>query len=305
MDLSEASDRVSLRLVQRIFARSNILPYLEDGRSLSATLPNGDNILLKKFASMGSALCFPVEAMVFYTLLQACLHRFHGRVPSSRSIREFSKLIDVYGDDIIIPSGYVAIVAEYLESYGLKVNRSKTFSRSHFRESCGGDFYKGIAVKPVYAREVLPDRRQDWDAATTFSWADTSDQFYEQGLWRTAQLIRDQIQARWGEVPLSPEKGEGLSFKSAFQRTLCRYDPSLHRYVQKRVCFIPKKVKDDISSDAVASFNKRWLQSPVEKQWKEAWRSRLSFLEGDVTLDYVSITKRGVFTPKRRWVTAQ
>lgn len=53
LDLSDASDRVALPLVQRIFQGSGILDYLEAARSLHATLPNGQNIVLSKFASMG------------------------------------------------------------------------------------------------------------------------------------------------------------------------------------------------------------------------------------------------------------
>lgn len=84
LDLKDASDRVHLHLVQRIFKTSGLLEYLEDSRSLHATLPNGTNIVLSKFASMGSAMCFPVEAMVFYTLIQSAMHILDGGRPRDR-----------------------------------------------------------------------------------------------------------------------------------------------------------------------------------------------------------------------------
>jgi hypothetical protein len=299
MDMSEASDRVSLGLVQRIFARSPILPFLEDSRSLSATLPSGQNIVLEKFASMGSAMCFPVEAMVFYTLIQACLHQLHGRRPSSRSVREYSKLIDIYGDDIIVPTSYVDDVIRYLESYGLKVNRAKTFSRSLFRESCGGDFYNGYSVKPVYAAEVIPSTYHEWNATNTMSWLSKANQFYELGLWKTTSLLRSWIDSRWGRVPLSVNDGEGLFYKSVFQRTQCRYNGLLHRYEQRRVVFTPKKVSDDISNDGLASL----FRCLAHKRDDDSHRSVFDIEDNQV--DLVSSTKRGVFTPKRRWVTTQ
>jgi hypothetical protein len=69
LDMSEASDRVHAALVADMFGS---YPDLRNAifacRSSKAKLPDGQVLTLKKFASMGSALCFPVESMVFYTL---------------------------------------------------------------------------------------------------------------------------------------------------------------------------------------------------------------------------------------------
>jgi len=87
LDLSEASDRVSMKLVELVFNRfPGFLSVLKATRSTKASLPaefsNGETLQLNKFASMGSALCFPVEAMVFLTLI----------VSSMRASGQFSKL---------------------------------------------------------------------------------------------------------------------------------------------------------------------------------------------------------------------
>ncbi len=67
LDLSEASDRV---LSSVVYDMLSSVPILRDAifacRSQRATLPNGVTLPLEKFASMGSALCFPIEHGVLH-----------------------------------------------------------------------------------------------------------------------------------------------------------------------------------------------------------------------------------------------
>nr|UJQ85862.1 MAG: hypothetical protein 3 [Leviviridae sp.] len=257
LDLKDASDRVHLHLVQRIFKTSGLLPYLEDARSLHATLPTGKNIVLTKYASMGSALCFPVEACVFYTLIQSAMHQLDGRRPSSRSIRDYSRSIDIYGDDIIIPVEYTDVVVSYLESYALKVNVNKSFKSSHFRESCGADFYKGRMVNPIYARTVPHDSSRRWGAEEVMSWNATADLFYLRGMWVVAQAIRDQLsRVVRRTIPKTRELGSGLAFLSFLYSTDCFYDRDLQCWKQKRLHYDPIKRKDSIDGDELACLNK-------------------------------------------------
>lgn len=295
IDLKDASDRVHFELVSRIFKSSSILPYLEDCRSLSAVLPNGQDVVLSKFASMGSAMCFPVEAMVFYTLIQSAVHRKLGIRPSSSSIRTISQYVKVYGDDIIVPVAWTDCVMANLEAYGLKVNRSKSFSKSHFRESCGGDYYKGVSVKPVYARMVPYDDMTAWTPNHFMSLASTADQFYELGLWKTCQLIRDWIESHLGPIPRSVAQREGLSFKSAMFTTDCKYNTSLQTFIQRRWVFSPVKRKDPMSTPE-AFFLKVFGTVP-------GTTSVLPWMV-DIVKDFESSAKRGAFKQKRRWIVA-
>lgn len=70
LDLREASDRVSNLLVMTL---TSGFPHLHDAvqasRSRSADVPGHGIIPLNRFASMGSALCFPFESMVFLTVV--------------------------------------------------------------------------------------------------------------------------------------------------------------------------------------------------------------------------------------------
>ena len=146
MDLADASDRVSLELIERVFP-PNWFRALEACRSETTLLPDGRVVKLNKFAPMGSSCCFPVEALVFWACAVAAIRSELGQYGTACAY--------VYGDDIIIDSHLTGIVTGALESIGLKVNRDKTFSEGPFRESCGGDYYLGVDVTPVRLRKRL------------------------------------------------------------------------------------------------------------------------------------------------------
>jgi len=153
IDLSDASDLVSLELVKRTFRSCpEFLEFLLNSRTTKAQMPGGEVINLRKFASMGSALCFPIEAMVFFTVVLTAMLKASGKCPSSTQLRKLSAKVCVYGDDIIVPTQTAPSVMSELEAFGLRVNKSKSYSTGLFRESCGGDFYAGHDVTPAYCR---------------------------------------------------------------------------------------------------------------------------------------------------------
>lgn len=159
LDLSDASDRVANELALALFASC---PLLSDAvqacRSLRADVPGYGAIQLNKFASMGSAMCFVVEAMVFSTIVVLAAHLQDKKRITSASINTLlhTREVRVYGDDIIVPKRYAIAVIDLLTAFGLKVNRNKTFLNGKFRESCGCDAYDGHRVTPVYIRQALP-----------------------------------------------------------------------------------------------------------------------------------------------------
>lgn len=145
LDLSEASDRVSLEVVRRVFPPA-WLSCLEACRSETTLLPDGRTVKLNKFAPMGSSVCFPVEALVFWTCARASIRLLLG-VENPE--------VFVYGDDIIVPSAFADVVIRGLTSVGLVVNGDKSYKDGPFRESCGGDFHNGVDVTPVRVRKFL------------------------------------------------------------------------------------------------------------------------------------------------------
>lgn len=163
IDLSDASDRLSNGLVRRVFSwNQSFVDWLQQTRSQVVQLPDGSLVQMNKFAGMGSALTFPVQTMVFATVCAYALCVSEGKF--SRSfVRSFLTREDfgVYGDDIVVPSSLAPIVVSLLEELGLKVNTKKSFFSGRFRESCGGDYFDGRDVTPVYVRRQLPETRRD------------------------------------------------------------------------------------------------------------------------------------------------
>lgn len=64
IDLKSASDSVHVDLVRAIFPDS-VLPYLLGTRSSKVKTHSGETVNVHKFAPMGSAVCFPVQCLVF------------------------------------------------------------------------------------------------------------------------------------------------------------------------------------------------------------------------------------------------
>lgn len=185
LDLKDASDRVSICLVKALFGRTALLQYLMASRSSATKLPTGDVITMKKFAPMGSALCFPVEALVFWALSVASLH-LHTGLKLARALT----CVKVYGDDIITTAESCADVISTLERYHLMVNRSKCCIAGSFRESCGMDAYRGVDVTPIKIRSVYTSKP---DCNTVVSWVELSNQFYLKGYYTVSETLEKLI----------------------------------------------------------------------------------------------------------------
>lgn len=244
LDLSEASDRVHCAFAHRLMRNhSHLSKSVFSCRSKYAKLPDGHVIGLKKFASMGSALCFPFEAMIFYIMCQIGIHRANNVTITKRSIESFSRSIHVYGDDLIIPSNAVSSVISILESAGLKVNRSKTFVLGHFRESCGVDAYKGHIVTPVYVRTDMPTKLQDADLIA--SCVATSNLFYKKGYWKTASYMRTSILDRIYPMPHVRSTSSLLGYDSYLgSYTADKWCKITQTYKTKGITLKVKKVSD-------------------------------------------------------------
>lgn len=199
LDLSEASDRVSYQHVRILLSRFPWLSAAVDAcRSRKADVPGHGVIRLTKFASMGSALTFPVEEMVFSTIIFMAVEEKLNRRLTRRDINSFLGSVRVYGDDIIVPVDVVDAVVRNLEAFGLKVNRDKSFWTGGFRESCGKEYYNGEDVSIVRLRSVFPSNRTD--VPEIVSTVSTMNHLYEAGMWRSARYLQNVVEGL--NVPL-------------------------------------------------------------------------------------------------------
>jgi len=147
LDLSNASDTVCKNLVEILLPKPwfSLLNSLRSPR----TQVRGKWVLLEKFSSMGNGFTFELETLIFSSLIFA--------VTGLRLGSEFF----VFGDDIIIPPSTCSDVIACLEFFGFTINKDKSFTEGPFRESCGGDFFLGMDVRP-FSLKRLPREPEDF-----------------------------------------------------------------------------------------------------------------------------------------------
>lgn len=138
IDLSAASDSLAL-FAFHCLSPDDWAKVTYDLRSPIGTTPDR-SINYEKVSSMGNGATFEWETAIFYSLVRAvCLE---GDVL-------------VYGDDIICPTKYAEEALRILQLFGFDANLKKTFFKGPFRESCGGHYWYGEDVTPLYIRKPI------------------------------------------------------------------------------------------------------------------------------------------------------
>lgn len=194
LDLSEASDRVSNQHVRMLVANHRALRRALDAtRSRKAVVRGKGVIRLAKYASMGSALCFPMEAITFTTVIFVGIEKALNRRLTKKDIKSFYGLVRVYGDDIVIPTVYVPFVTKELETFGFRVNSRKSFWSGKFRESCGREFFDGHDVTIVRFRTPLPESRQS--ASHVISTVSMRNQLFHKGYTKSVEFLDKTLSA--------------------------------------------------------------------------------------------------------------
>lgn len=216
LDLSSASDSVHLGLVEKTFPE-DLLNELMMSRSDKVLTPNGEIRPLVKFASMGSALCFPVQCIIFtaigkFTELRLWHPAIFGDLAGSRYSRESDTEdilnsvfltknpsrpaspsnsstghlpLRVFGDDLCcdrrLTSGYI----EDLTRFGFSVNVSKSFIDSTMlRESCGIFAFDGEDVTPLRLLVTNYDRNSHRSLESYLGFANSATKYHYTNLFR-------------------------------------------------------------------------------------------------------------------------
>jgi hypothetical protein len=225
IDLSSASDRIATWHIEALMACHPQLlhamhavrtRYLEDGVTDRAL------IRLNKFSTMGSALTFPIQSLLFLVIALASCD-----CDDLKGLASLEGKVRVFGDDIIVPSKYHVSLVENLTYLGLKVNTKKSFVSGFFRESCGMDSWRGYDITPAKPKTLVSDAVDDLQALM-----DVTNNLWKKGYWHLSKAIERYL-------PYQISKGLIVSVSSTVPALMSfagtklsreRWNPHLHRH---------------------------------------------------------------------------
>lgn len=235
IDLSAASDRISCWLVERMF-RSNTRLLQTFYACRTRYITNGIDrenpalYMLRKFSTMGSALTFPVQTIIFALIAIGCVVVTRRTDFKPRRVEMAAEEVQVFGDDIIVPLDCWPLVQAVLEDLGLKINPNKTFGTGKFRESCGCDAYDGDNVTKVSVISMPEVSRP----GSIMSSVDTHNNFLIGGYYETAKFIKSTVTSLGRLSIPEVEVGSGSFGWHSFDQSLnsrlkSRWNKLLHR----------------------------------------------------------------------------
>jgi len=158
IDFSSASDCVSYDFMKWLLP-PEWFGAIDMCRSPTISI-NGDVVELDIISTMGNAVTFPLETIVFFSLAHAVLLEEGGTNSLHPEWADLKK-VSVFGDDCILPTSSAPRFIEVCESVGFLVNKEKSFYKLEdewFRESCGGDYLHGYDVRPFYLKGAVSTR---------------------------------------------------------------------------------------------------------------------------------------------------
>jgi hypothetical protein len=150
LDLSMASDTISTTLCRHLLPKA-WYHHLLDLRSPVGDL-QGKEIRYEKVSSMGNGYTFALESLIFASFVYGATRLKSGFYDSGDCA--------IYGDDIIVRKFCVPLLSKVLNAAGFKLNTEKSFFKGPIRESCGADWFKGKAVRPVFFRTIPTDIKE-------------------------------------------------------------------------------------------------------------------------------------------------
>lgn len=142
IDFSSASDSISRAVAKEILPASvyqSVDPYLDTRMQV------GDKVIpCYIFALSGTSVTWVLESVIFWSLAQACTELAEAYVGE--------KLLPphVYGDDTLLDMRALDLFYEVTGMFGMRFNRSKSFSEGGYRESCGAEYFFGYDTRSIY-----------------------------------------------------------------------------------------------------------------------------------------------------------
>jgi hypothetical protein len=246
LDLSSASDRLSSEVVKLVFHRHGaFLEKLFRFRSVEVRAGQKPAQSLTKFAGMGNATTFPVQSVVFAMITIASILHKLGKSPTHRNVMHASRMVQVYGDDIICPTHHHSQVEEWLEHFGMRVNRHKSFTEGNFRESCGVDAFNGIDVTPLYLKydPYDPNLEADFVGRTV----EFSNHAWWDCYYSLAEAILEPVRRRIKHLPLKEDEDGFVGLTNRWNaRTYTHWSKRYQRALTRAHVIGTRKHRDPI-----------------------------------------------------------
>ncbi len=237
IDWSSASDCVSRELLRWL------LPPVwfdccDQVRSPNMTIDDS-LVELNMFSTMGNAVTFPLETLVFWTLAHACRLQLAG---TNSCFPEWEDLlsVSVFGDDCIVPSDMAGLFIEIATSVGFIINDEKSFyGTESFRESCGGDYLCGCDVRPFYLKAPTSEKKSALEPwlyiignrilERYILYFGDRNYIYDREFFRTLFFLFEKYNLRVKIVPDDFPDDAGLKISQDLGRFYVNYRPNLER----------------------------------------------------------------------------
>jgi hypothetical protein len=248
IDLSSASDSISLNLLKEILPRY-VYQWVCLFRSPVTIFPDGNQVELDMVSTMGNAFTFPLMSLLFATIVRACYRTLGIKLEyQTEGPRNFA----VFGDDIIVRKDAYNFVVRALELFGFSVNESKSFNVGSFRESCGGDYFNGHDIRGVYCKSLstsadvysLTNRLVRWSAKS--------------GILLPKAISQLRKSAEFLQVPYQAGDSEG--FKTPYPPIAARRDKNTGATIYRALCKLSTSLRvplDESSAWYYPSTHKR------------------------------------------------
>lgn len=266
IDESEASDRIARALVSHMTKGTPEIHHAllavssSEVRRVNKSTGSIDTLQTAKFAPMGSAVCFPIMSIVHLFIIRAVILIYMTDI-TYQERKTLCDRVSVYGDDVILPHECVDLVYMWLPKFGMKINQTKSFVKSHFRESCGCHAYKGCDITPVYIKYTTFSSKDVDDNKKLLSLLANERDLYLKGFRETARFIRDSVVAKWRQLPYVTYDSPVVGFKrppfhpdlTDFSLKPKRYGMKWNRFLQtysfRLPTFVTESEKGIIPSD--------------------------------------------------------
>ncbi len=242
IDLSSASDSISLKMLEQALP-DELVRLLKFARSPSVVYPNGTLNELYMVSSMGNGFTFPLQTLLFSTIVVSC-YRVLGIKPEYG--RRGPANWAVFGDDIIVRKDAYDFVVRTLNLFGFSVNDDKSFNCGSFRESCGGDYFRGHNIRGVYCKSLktsadvysVTNRLIRWSART--------------GILLPKTMVVLLGMAKFLPIPFHDGDAEGI--KTPFPPADLRRDPYTGSIIYHALVKKPSTIKLPCSKDENLTF---------------------------------------------------